>query len=80
MTRLLTLLAIAWFGWQFVKNYLRKQALRGNREAERRQQQPIVIVKCQQCQLHLPENEAVASGSQWFCCDEHRNLWQKAQR
>ena len=80
MTRLLTLLVIGYFAWQFVKNYLRKQILQQNREAERRRQQPIAIVKCQHCQLHLPENEAVAADSHWFCCDAHRSLWLKAQR
>jgi uncharacterized protein len=80
MTRLLTILAIAYFGWQFVKNYLRRHEVAQKRETERRQQGPIPVVKCQHCQLHLPENEAVASGSNWFCCDEHRSLWLKAQR
>ena len=80
MTRLLTLLAIGYFAWQFVKNYLNKQEIRQKRQSERSQQTPLAMVQCQYCRVHLPGNEAVAAGNNWFCGNEHKNLWLKSQQ
>ncbi|HTR00642.1 MAG TPA: PP0621 family protein [Candidatus Acidoferrum sp.] len=78
--RLLMLLAIGYFVWLNVKTYLRKQEIRGARAAERSNNEPIPIVKCRQCQLHLPKHEAVAEGADWFCCEEHRRQWLQRSR
>ena len=32
------------------------------------------MVKCNYCQLHVPESEAVKSAGQFFCSAEHRLL------
>ena len=80
LIRLLTYLAIGYFIWQFVQNYLKKQELESKRRAERKSQAPTPIVKCEQCQVHLPETEAFASGSRWFCSEEHRSFWLKSHR
>ena len=75
LIRLLTYLAIGYFLWQMVKNYLRKQELRSAAEARRKPQAPARIVKCEQCGVHLPEPEACAADDRWFCSDEHRQRW-----
>ncbi len=80
MTRLLTLLAIGYFVWQFVKNYLNKQEIRQKRQSENNRQSPLAMVQCQYCRVHLPENEAVAAGNNWFCGSEHKALWLKSQQ
>jgi len=80
LIRLLVYLFIGYFVWQFVKNYLRKQELQQKRQSERSQPGPTPVVKCEQCQLHLPQSEAIASGSHWFCSNEHRSLWLKTRR
>ncbi|MBZ0106280.1 MAG: hypothetical protein K8H84_11715 [Sulfuricella denitrificans] len=30
------------------------------------------MVRCAQCGVHLPRSEAILSGGEFFCCDEHR--------
>ncbi|HEY0962691.1 MAG TPA: PP0621 family protein [Pseudomonadales bacterium] len=68
---LLLVLGVAWF---VVKNYLRKQALRGST----RNGKPQIagkIVRCKQCNVHLPETEAIREGEEWFCTQEHRQAW-----
>jgi uncharacterized protein len=32
------------------------------------------MVSCSHCGVFLPQSEAVTSGGQHFCCDEHRRL------
>jgi uncharacterized protein len=30
------------------------------------------MVACARCGLHLPESDAIKSGNEYFCCEEHR--------
>ncbi|MGV3591007.1 MAG: PP0621 family protein [Gammaproteobacteria bacterium] len=71
---LLLILGVAWF---VVKNYLRKQALNEQQGRSRSQQSQIPgkIVQCRQCNVHLPETEALREGDEWFCTQEHRQAW-----
>jgi uncharacterized protein len=46
------------------------------RQANGRQQaaeqaQPERMVRCQNCQVHLPEHQAIQSGQRWYCSREH---------
>ncbi|SDT93911.1 PP0621 family protein [Halopseudomonas salegens] len=34
---------------------------------------PPLMVRCQHCQLHLPQDQALQSGEYWYCCHEHRD-------
>lgn len=34
------------------------------------------MVRCAQCGLHLPRDEAVEAGGDFFCSDAHRRLMQ----
>ncbi|MFT6429638.1 MAG: hypothetical protein ACJAXR_000351 [Halopseudomonas sp.] len=31
------------------------------------------MVRCSQCQVHLPEDRAVRDNQRWYCCAEHRD-------
>ncbi|MEH6498063.1 MAG: PP0621 family protein [Pseudoalteromonas distincta] len=33
---------------------------------------PALMVRCAQCQLHLPQDQALRAGDRWYCCDAHR--------
>lgn len=70
--RLLIVLAIGYFIWLNIKTFMRKQEMKG---VNRERSGPIPIVRCDQCQLHLPETEAINDGSHWFCNTEHRQKW-----
>jgi uncharacterized protein len=32
------------------------------------------MVRCAQCQLHLPENLALRQDDRWYCSSEHRDV------
>lgn len=34
---------------------------------------PPMMVRCAQCQLHLPRDQALQVNDQWYCCDAHRD-------
>ena len=36
--------------------------------------QPLNMVRCAHCGLHLPENEAIQSRNAMYCSDAHRAL------
>lgn len=33
---------------------------------------PEQMVRCSQCGVHLPRSEALTSGGEFYCCEEHR--------
>ena len=74
LIRLLFFLLIAGVAWFVVKNYLRKQELRARRQQA---EPPRVnrIVRCAQCEVHLPEEDAVRDGDTWFCTMAHKQAW-----
>lgn len=67
LIRLLLILLIGWLAWSFYKNYLKKQA----RQQETRTLKAGRIVKCQYCDLHLPEQQALQHDTTWFCTRDH---------
>lgn len=34
-------------------------------------QKPAPMVRCQQCGIHVPRDNALAKGEQWFCSQDH---------
>jgi uncharacterized protein len=73
LIRFLFFLLIASVVWFMVKNYLRKQELR-----ERKEQGRVAgarIVRCKQCDVHLPEQDALREGDDWFCTPAHKAAW-----
>jgi uncharacterized protein len=74
LIRFLFLLLIAGAIWFMVKNYLRKQELHQRRESPG-PQRVNKIVRCTQCDVHLPEEDAVRDGDDWFCTLGHKRAW-----
>lgn len=69
---LLLILGVVWF---FVTNYARKQ--RANEQQRGGAQTRITgkVVRCKQCDVHLPEEQALREGDEWFCTQAHRQAW-----
>lgn len=62
---ILALLALAaWWLWKKVK------ALSADQSSERLSR-TTAMVRCQHCQLHLPQPEAVRYQNRWYCSDAH---------
>ena len=33
--------------------------------------QPLLMVRCAHCGVHLPQNRAIGTGNQWYCSQAH---------
>jgi uncharacterized protein len=78
LIRFLFLLLIAGVLWFMAKNYMRKVNMQEQRLRERKEQERLSrgrIVRCKQCDVHLPEQDAVREGDDWFCSQAHRQAW-----
>lgn len=73
LIRFLFFLLIAGAAWFMVKNYLRKQERRASQEQGR--VPGARIVRCKQCDVHLPEQNALREGEHWFCTQAHKAAW-----
>lgn len=73
--RLLTFILVVFIAWRMIKNYQAKLA----RSKQNRERAEIPVqekmVKCAYCSTHIPEHEAIADGDQWFCSQEHKDLF-----
>ncbi|MGB0846040.1 MAG: PP0621 family protein [Thiolinea sp.] len=74
MSRLLFLLVLLVVGYLLVKSWQRKldEAKKSNKKnGFGRLIKKSQIVKCEHCELHVPEAEAVIHGGKHFCSLEH---------
>jgi len=71
--RLLAFALLIWIAWFMLRNYLAKQKKAGEGSTAKRI--PGKIVKCHECEVHLPEADAVREGDEWFCSQAHRRAW-----
>ena len=74
MSRLLFMLVLLVVGYLLVKSWQRKldEAKKSNKKnGFGRLIKKSQMVKCEQCELHVPEAEAVTHGGRHFCSLEH---------
>ncbi len=64
---LLVLIYLAFTFWR------QRKAWQADKRRASSPQQPAKMVRCNQCQLHLPERLAIRQGDDWYCCSEHRD-------
>jgi uncharacterized protein len=72
---ILVLLAVGFLllkSWQR-KKFIQKQA-QESQNSTLRTTKPTQMVRCNYCDLHIPERQAIANGGRWFCCQEHVSL------
>jgi uncharacterized protein len=72
LIRILALALIIWLIYRMIKQWLTNKR---DRQVESRKETPAVgkMVKCEQCGLHIPEQEAVQSQGRHFCSIQHRD-------
>lgn len=77
LIRFVFFLLIAGVVWFMVRNYQRKQELRERRkDAETGAHLPGArIVRCKHCDVHLPQQDALREGDNWFCSQAHKQAW-----
>ncbi len=75
----LVLLAVSLYAVKYIRTKLDETQKRINKESEddnndsgtNNQNTKKLMVKCQQCGLHIPEKEAIKQGDNIFCSLEH---------
>jgi len=67
LIRLLVFAAIIYFIYRLVKNAIHKPVPTTS--------SPIAMVKCQQCKVLFPQQEAITKNQLHFCSAEHLNQW-----
>ena len=75
LIKLFILLVLAYIAFVFWRQWKAAQAER--RRAGPPPNQPPKMVRCAQCQLHLPEHLALRQDDKWYCCSEHRDVDQQ---
>lgn len=79
--RLITVIAVIWLVWFFLKRYQqhlinRKQA--DDKNSSHKKSDPISSVKeCAVCGVHVPESEALEHDGRYYCSVAHKNSHQK---
>lgn len=70
MSRLFLLIAIAVVVYLLIKSYRKNVPQQDKTVTED-------MVRCAHCGVHLPKNEGILAGGQFFCCAEHRDAYRK---
>lgn len=71
---LIKLLVLAVVVFAGVTLWRRLQAQRGRRDRFTTDRKtPESMVRCHKCNVHIPENKALRSDQDWYCCSEHRD-------
>lgn len=72
--RLIIFIGLIWLGVRFLKIYNQKklEARQKEQVSDRDRSGSEQMVRCNYCNLHLPQKDAVQHESLWFCCKEHK--------
>jgi uncharacterized protein len=82
MSRIIFILVLLVVGYLLLKSWQRRNILNNQRRDEPKSGQikkKQNIVSCQQCGLHVPEQEAIQHGGKFFCSLEHAQQAQVTQ-
>lgn len=72
MARLIILLTLIVLAYLIIRNLLK-------RPADTASSKTAKMVKCAYCNVYLPESESISAEQQFYCCEAHRNLAEKAR-
>ncbi|MAC99981.1 hypothetical protein CNQ84_02630 [Pseudomonas abyssi] len=77
LIKLIFLALLVWFALRLWRGLQRQQATQRQQQSARAQQEPPLMVRCAQCQVHLPQSSALRANDNWYCCAEHRDEHQQ---
>ena len=75
LIRFIVLIAIVWLVYRLIKQW-RAQSRNLKKKTDERIEN---IVKCAQCGVHIPENEAIHYNDQVFCSSAHKDEYIASQ-
>ena len=70
LIRLIALAVLFWLLYRLILTLLSKA-----RQPTRREPPPLdgTMVRCAQCGLHIPQDQALVKDDKYYCCEEHRD-------
>ena len=80
LIRILLIVLLIWVAWRLLRQALLPGPGAGSGSGEaNRGDSPTRMVRCAQCGVHLPEQEAVHKDDHFFCGKEHLLEWQQKE-
>lgn len=73
LIKLLVLIAVVFAALTLWRQFQAKRDSRRSATAKAKAAMPKPMVRCSQCRIHLPEDQAVRANQHWYCCAEHRD-------
>jgi len=65
--RLIILGLLIWLGFRLYKRFFAKKSVASDNKARIADN----MVRCKHCGIHVPENEALRKGEDFYCCKNH---------
>lgn len=75
LIRLLIFAVLFFAGLKLYRMYLEWQQSRSPEQPDKQESAPMV--RCQWCNVHCPEEDALREQGEWFCSAEHRDRFIK---
>lgn len=70
IVRLLIIGVVVWIAFSLFKRITNRPSTSENSEKTSPSKK---MVQCKQCDLHIPVDEALPKGDNYFCCSDHRD-------
>jgi len=77
MLRTLIIIAALLLVFIIIKNRLNSRSLQQKKPGSTTTDN---MVKCLQCETYIPRKEAIISGTESFCCEQHQRDWEKGHK
>jgi uncharacterized protein len=76
LVRLIIFALVIWLAWRLVKaTLMQKRGEQGRQRSSEQDNRVQKMVRCHQCGVHVPENEAFSHQSLHFCSQEHQRVY-----
>ena len=71
--------AVIYFGWRAMRmRQIKLEEKLQEMTLKKEEARPVVkserMVECAYCGTYVPEKEAIKSGQNYYCCEQHKNL------
>ncbi len=77
LIRLIAIAALFWLLYRLILSLLEKarhtDLRRRSTDIDEEPDKGGIMVRCEQCGLHVPKGEALERDGKFYCCEEHRD-------
>ncbi len=67
LLRIAIIVFVAFLAYRLVKSWLAKL----DKPSTNSKEKIDTMVRCEYCEVHVPQNEAINKDGRWYCSDEH---------